>query len=491
MVPAFGEFLRKLLRGSPDSVAGSQSAVLADRKGRRPHHEAAPGGDPQGAGPDPEDDQIPGGADGEDDEAGSGLWSATVYEADDEPYTGVADGDVDRSHSRTGDQAAPAGKRSQTLPAPLSRDTNYTPRSAGPMLKRTGDPALAYARLGAQLIRAIGEGNPELFRESLEKVLRRVHPFRSIAERIDGIQGTVARIQKAILTKDYAFAAQIAATLTQDASLLTDDVVLMSSALLKMGEALEKAVAANDLMAASRQIQGLVSTVEQFDAAASSRAEQLLHLVGRLDRAVKTRDFALITSLASILARDATVVAAFVNEDAVLTPPPLGEDPTLEEMMALVGEQMATRQFTALATTARLLAYRAGLFSDPVMAQAVQLNQISRQLRQALLEGKRDVALALAGNVARSAGIFRGPVLERTNHLLDQCLQLEQATQHKDYAAISNLAARVARTADLLTNAQVARASMLVQQSTRLEQAIRRFDLAGASATLEALPPAR
>ncbi|MBM3275778.1 MAG: hypothetical protein FJZ00_11535 [Candidatus Sericytochromatia bacterium] len=184
-------------------------------------------------------------------------------------------------------------------------------------------------------------------------------------------------------------------------------------------------------------------------------------------------------------------MAAFVHEDVTPGAPPLPAEPDLEEMMALIGEQTATRQFSGLGTTARLLAYRAGLFSDPVMAQAVQLNSLSRQLRQALLEGKRDVALALAGNIARSAGIFRGPVLERTNALLDQCLQLEQAAQHRDYAAISNLSARVARTADLLTNLQVSRASQLVQNSTKVEQAIRRFDLAAASLTLDALPVAR
>lgn len=482
MANSFGDFLRKLLRGSPESAAGSQSTLLTDREAPPARSEGLERSErsgrrrrpkrPDGAIRPGRVAESPGRGEDDDEEAGrdTGL-TADVFEDDDD--------DDD------------AGITRKTLPMPLSRDTNYTPRSAGPVLKRSGDPAREYAQLGAQLIRAIGESNQGLFRQSLEVVLRRVYPFKPIAERIDGIQVTVARIQKAILTKDYGFAAQIASSLTQDASLLTDDVVLMASALLKMGEGLEKTVTDGDLMSASRQIQGLISTAGQFDAAASSRADQLLQLVGRLDRALRTRDFALITSLAGILARDATVVAAFVNEDAAVSPPPVPEAPSLEQMMALIGEQMATRQFTALATAARLMAYRAGLFSDPVMAQALQLNQISRQLRQALLEGKRDVALALSGNIARSAGIFRGPVLERTNHLLDQCLQLEQASQHKDYAAISNLAARVARTADLLTNLQVARASALVQQATKLDQAIRRFDLTSASAALDALPTTR
>ncbi len=454
MAVNFRDLLRKLLRVGPELANPAQSGVVIDRE---VGHERECGADRAG--------ENSGGAVGKPDR------QASVFEPDDD--------DDD------------AGITRHTLPTPLSRDTNYTPRSVGPMLKRTGDPALKYAQLGAQLIRAIGEGNPDLFSQNLDLVLRRVFAFKPIAVRIEGIGGTVANIQKAILTRDYSFAAHIASTLAQDASLLTDDVVLMSTALLKMGDSLEKAVSANDLMAASRQIQGLITTVEQFDGAASSRADQLFALVNRLDRAVKTRDFALITSLAGILARDATIVAAFVHEDVALAPPPLPEDPTLEEMMALLGEQMATRQFTALATAARLLVYRAGLFSDPVMAQAQQLNQLSRQLRQALLEGKRDVSLALSGNIARSAGVFRGPVLERTNNLLDQCLQLEQATQHRDYAAISNLAARVARTADLLTNSHVARASALVQQATRLDQSIRRFDLTAASGALDALPTTR
>jgi hypothetical protein len=413
--------------------------------------------------PSPETEQAPG---------PQGEVQADVFPADEED-------EDDAAYSRN------------TVQERATKDTNYIPRQSGPMLKRSGDPALKYAQLGAQLIKAIGEGSAELFKEALDKVLRRAHAFRDIADRLDAIPATVSKIQKAILTKDYGYAAQMASTVSQDASLLTDDVVLLSTALIRTADTLGKAVEANDLMSASRQIQGIITTAEQFDKAAASRAEQLMQLVMRLDRAVKTRDFALITSLSGILARDATIVAAFVHEDVTPGSSSLPAEHDLEEMMAFIGEQMATRQFTALGTTARLLVYRAGLFSDPVMAQAVQLNLLSRQLRQALLEGKRDVALALAGNIARSAGIFRGPVLERTNALLDQCLQLEQAAQHKDYAAISNLSARVARTADLLTNLQVSRASQLVQNSTKVEQAIRRFDLAAASIILDGLPAAR
>ena len=172
MAATLRHFLRKLLRAGPDDGSASQSTVLTDREApSRPRQEAATG------------------------EMGAGRWASSVFEADDD--------DDD------------AGITRRTLPTPLGRDTNYTPRSAGPMLKRTGDPALKYAQLGAQLIRAIGEGNPALFRESVDLVLRRVYPFRPIAERIEGIHGTVARIQKAILTKDYAFAASIASTLTQ------------------------------------------------------------------------------------------------------------------------------------------------------------------------------------------------------------------------------------------------------------------------------------
>ncbi len=389
------------------------------------------------------------------------------------------------------DEAADGRSPYRTIQERPTKDTNYMPRRGGSMLTRTSDPALKYAQLGAQLIRAVGESSMEIFRDALGKLLRRAKAFRGIADRLDMIPVTVSKIQKAILTKDYSYAAQMASGLAQDSSLLTDDVVLMSTSLLRSADSLEAAFGANDLLAASRQIQGMVTMAEQFDQAASSRAENLMPLVTRLDRAVKTRDFALITSLAGILARDAAIVSAFVDEDAALAATALPPEPDLEAMMDLIGEMMATKQFSALAVGARLLVYRAGLFSDPVMAQAVQLNQLARQLRQVLLEGKRDVALALAGNIARSAGIFRAPVLERTNHLLDQCLQLEQAGQHKDYAAISNLAGRVARTADLLTNSQVSRASSLVAQSSKLEQAIRRFDLAAASTALDSLQGSR
>ncbi|MBM3269219.1 MAG: hypothetical protein FJZ01_16380 [Candidatus Sericytochromatia bacterium] len=414
------------------------------------------------------------------------AWQAGVPE--DEPVSPFDDPELAAAADDEDDpEVGEARPHYRTIHVRPTKDTNYLPRTGGAMLTRTGDPALKYAQLGAQLIRAVGESSKELFDDALGKMLRRARAFRAIADRIAVIALTVSKIQKAILTKDYSYAAQMASTLAQDASLLTDDVVLMATAIVRSADSLEGAFGANDLMAASRQIQSLVTMAEQFDQKASSRADNLMQLVSRLDRAVKTRDFALITSLAGILARDATVVAAFVDEDAPSSASQMPPEPDLEAMMALIGEMMATRQFTALATGARLMLYRAGLFSDPVMAQAVQLNQLARQLRQALLEGKRDVALALAGNIARSAGIFRAPVLERTNNLLDQCLQLEQAGQHKDYAAISNLAARVARTADLLTNGEVSRASSLVQQSSKVEQAIRRFDLAAASGTLDSL----